>query len=321
MSLKTVSRVVNDEEGVSDDVRSRVLSAVDELGYRRDERARSLKSGPRSTRSIGLVTVDAANPFQAELHRSLEDGATERGYFLLSGSSDESVARERELVELFQERRVEGLVVVAAGESQSYLEREIQRGTPVVLVDRAPSQLDCDYVTTDNIGGARLAVKQMISHGHKRIAFIGDDPAIWTARSRHEGYLHEMESAGLPVDPALVATGVRGKEAAQSAAGQMLMFEAPPTAFFSAQNLITVGVVRALHEASLHEEVALIGFDDIEFADLVTPGITVIAQDPREIGQVAMGRLFARLSGTAVAPEGVLLPPRLVARGSGEIHA
>ena len=320
VSVKTVSRVINDEPGVTDEVRKKVRAAVDDLGYQRDDRARSLKSGHR-TRSVGLVAVDVSNPFQAELQRAVEDAVREAGYLLMSGSSDESVAREREWVGVFAERRVEGLIVVASGSSQAHLLAEIELGTPVVLVDRQPSGLDCDFVATDNVEGARMAVRQMVANGHHRIAFVGDDLRIATARLRLEGFQQELEAAGIESHPELVSTGVKGKAAAEGAMLRLLDRSSRPTAVFSSQNLITSGVVHALHRRGAQDEIALVGFDDLEFADLVRPAISVVAQDPWAMGRLAAEHLFARLDGDTSAPKHDLLRPTLIQRGSGEIHA
>ena len=320
VSVKTVSRVINGEPGVSEELRTRVRDAVGQLDYQRDDRARSLKSGHQRTRTIGLVTVDVSNPFHAELNRSIEDEAARRGHLLITGSSDESPDRERALVQEFAQRRVDALIVAPCSLSEEHLQREMELGTPIVMIDRAPAHLECDYVATDNVAGSRAAVGHMIENGHRRIAFVGDSPSIWTAWRRLVGYERELEAAGTQIQPELVVTGVRGAKSAAEAVRSLFSNGAEPTAIF-AQNLITMGVVKALHELGLAESVAVVGFDDLEFADLVTPGVSVVAQNPRRMGRLAAERLFARIEGDESEAMGMLLEPALIRRGSGEIRA
>jgi LacI family transcriptional regulator len=319
VSLATVSRVVNGNGEVRADLTARVQDAIELLGYRRDLTASTLRRADRLSASIGLVFEDVSNPFFSAVHRGIEDVAREHGTLTFAGSSDEDPVRERELAEALAARGVDGLVVVPCTGDQSYLLRERQGGTALVFIDRPPRFVDADAVVSDNAGGGRGAVEHLLAAGHRRIGFLGDRPEIFTADERRRGYREALGGAGLPWDPALERTGLVDSERATAAALELLRAEDPPTALFAGQNLITIGTVRALRELGLQHDIALVGFDDITLADMVEPAITVVAQDPYELGHRAAELLFAQLQGAGDATQQVVLPTRLIERGSGEI--
>ncbi|MEV0378636.1 LacI family DNA-binding transcriptional regulator [Nonomuraea sp. NPDC050643] len=311
VALKTVSRVVNGEPGVHPATAERVRVAIDRLGYSRNESARVLRRGRTAT--IGLVIEDVADPFYAGLSRAVEAVVIDHGCLLLSGSSGEEPGRERELVETFCARRVDGLIVVPAGDDHTYLRPELETGTPVVFADRPPGAgLDVDTVLTDNRGGAGQAVRHLLTHGHRRIAFLGDDPAIFTASERLRGYRDEL--GGL-YDQRLVAMRTPSLATVRADLDRMLALDDPPTALFTGNGRYTVTTLRALSG----RRVALVGFDDFELADLLAPGVSVVAQDPSWMGRVAAELLFRRLRGDTGPSEHIELPVRLITRGSGEL--
>src|SRR3954471_15296710 len=296
VSLSTVSRVVNGDD-VRADLAERVHDAVQELGYRRDQTASTLRRADRTSGSIGLVIDDVGNPFFSVIQRGVEEVARERGVIVFVGSSDEDAEREHELADAFGARGVDGLVMVPAGSDQSYLQRERRAGVGIVFVDRPPRLIDADAVLSDNFGGAKLGVAHMIARGHRRIAFLGDRPGIHTATERQRGYRAPLAEAGLPLDERLVRSQLLSPSTSYQAAREL--FEAPdrPTALFSSQNLITIGVVRAWVELGLHGTTAFVGFDDVLLAEAVQPPLTVLAQDPVGLGRAGAERLFARLEG------------------------
>ncbi|MFI1618962.1 LacI family DNA-binding transcriptional regulator [Streptomyces lydicus] len=315
VGLKTVSRVVNGEPGVTPDTERRVQEAITALGFRRNDSARILRKG--RTASIGLVLEDLADPFYGPLNRAVEEVARSHGALLINGSSAEDPAREQELVLALCARRVDGLVIIPAGDDHRYLEPEITAGIATVFVDRPAGQIDADAVLSDNFGGAQDAVAHLIAHGHRRIGFIGDQPRIHTARERLRGYRTAMAAAGLPVDDAWVSLGSTDPDRVRAAATAVLDAPRPVTALFAGNNRVTVTAVRVLGERP--RPVALVGFDDFELADLVRPAITVVAQDPARMGRTAAGLLFRRLDGIIDPPHREEIPTRLIARGSGEI--
>ncbi|MEU2073461.1 MULTISPECIES: LacI family DNA-binding transcriptional regulator [unclassified Streptomyces] len=313
VGLKTVSRVVNGEPGVTPDTERRVQEAIEALGFRRNDSARVLRKGRTAT--VGLVLEDLADPFYGPLSRAVEEVARAHGALLINGSSAEDPAREQELALALCARRVDGLIVIPAGDDHRYLEPEIRAGVATVFVDRPAGLIDADAVLSDSFGGARDGVAHLIAHGHRRIGFIGDRPGIHTASERLRGYRTAMEDAGLPVDDSWVSPGSTEPERVRKAVREMLDAPEPVTALFAGNNRVMVTVVRAL--AGHPRPVALVGFDDMELADLL--GVTVIAQDAAALGRTAAERLFARLDGVDDAPERVVLGTTLLARGSGEI--
>ncbi|WP_307797194.1 LacI family DNA-binding transcriptional regulator [Actinomadura barringtoniae] len=315
VSLKTVSRVVNDEAGVRPDTAERVRAAIARLGFQRNDLARSLRGGGR-THSIGLVIKDVANPFYSQIARGVEDVAGAGGGLVISGSSDEDPERERRLIRSLCERRVDGLLVVPCGTGHGYLETELALGTPMVFLDR-PGDLDVDTVLIDNVGGAREAVRHLVAHGHRRVAFLGDLPKIFTARERLRGYAEALEESGIAYDPAIVRMGQHDVAGAGHVMDELLAVPDPPSAVFTGNNLLTAGALRAIRAA--RARVALVGFDDFELADLLATPVTVVAHEPADMGRRAAEILARRIRGEGGPPARVLLPTRLIVRGSGEL--
>src|SRR6266545_3633673 len=266
VSLKTVSRVVNQAPNVAPDLVTRVLDAVRLLDYRPNLTASSLRRADRKTAAIGLLLDDVANPFSSALHRAVEDVARERGSLVFAGSSDEDGDRERELLLALVARRVDGLIAVPCGDNDGGLLREQRLGRPMGIVDR-------------------------------------------------------LIASGIQLDPRVVGHDVHGIEAAERATLELLSTTEAPTALFTGQNLITIGAIRALQRLGLQHRVALVGFDDVLLADLLDPRVSVIAQDPATLGRTAAELLFARLDGDRSPPRHLLVPTRLVPRGSGELAA
>ncbi|GGM79250.1 LacI family DNA-binding transcriptional regulator [Dactylosporangium sucinum] len=318
VSPKTVSRVVNREAGVSAPLAGKVRRAIEQLGYRPNITASSLRRAGGRTAAIAAVLEDIANPFSSALHRALEDVARERGVMIFAGSVDEDPGRERALVHEFTMRQADALVIVPASDNQAYLGREMAAGTPVVFVDRPPVGVHADAVLADNEAGAAAAVHHLVAHGHRELAYLGDLRTIATARQRFQGFRDALSEHGLR--PAHVAHDLHTAEAAEQAMARMLAAQRPPTAVFSAQNLVTIGVIRALRASGRHHDVALVGFDDFPLADLLEPAVTVVAQDPSTMGRVAASLVFRRLDGETWDPTTHLVPTRLVTRGSGELR-
>ncbi|MGZ4399337.1 MAG: LacI family DNA-binding transcriptional regulator [Gaiellaceae bacterium] len=318
VSLKTVSRVVNQEPGVRDETAERVHEAIRRLGFRRNDMARALRRGQLS-RTLGLVMEDVANPFYSAIARGVEEVTRERGQLLITGSSDEDPERERELALLFCERRVEGLLIVPAGDDHRYLLPELRLGTVAVFVDRPPGNIEADTVLLDNVGGSREAVEHLLELGHRRIGMVCDAMAIFTARERWHGFREALAAADLEIDETLVRVDVHDAEAAERAARELLSLPLPPTALFAGNNRITIGVLRAL--ADTGASVALVCFDDLELADLLSYPLAAVSYDPAELGREAAELLLKRLEGDTSPPQRIILPTTLVVHGTAEVHA
>jgi len=319
VSLKTVSRVVNAENGVSTGLVTKVRAAIEELDFRPNVGASSLRRADGKTATVGLLLQDVANPFSSALQRAVENVAVPRGVMVFSASLDESPERERELAHAFTARRADGLIIAPAGTDQAYLEPELRAGTAIVCVDRIAVNLDVDSVVTTNASGSAEGVRHLIAAGHRRIAYLGDRATLFTATERYHGYTEALAGAGIPLEPAIVVHDLRDAGVADGAVTTLLTRPNPPTALFTSQNLVTIGAIRALRRLGLGDQVALVGFDDFPLADLLVPGVTVVAQDPAAIGRTAAAVLFSRLAGERGPTAVHVVPTTLIRRGSGEI--
>ncbi|MDQ5973549.1 MAG: Unannotated protein [Actinomycetota bacterium] len=320
VSLKTVSRVINREAGVSDELVARVARAAEQLDYRPNLTASNLRRSDRRTGTVGLLVEDVANEFFAAIHRGVEEVARLRGAAVVAASLDRDPAVERDLVSAFASRRVDGLILAPTAPQQGYLHTEVRSGWPIVCIDRQPSGIELDAVVTDNRESSAVGVAHLIAHGHRRVAFIGGRPSLTTEQDRFVGYADAMANAGLAVRPEWVHHGALDSDDAKGVMLALLDLPEPPTAVFSGQNLITMGVVRALRTRGLEHQVGLVGFDDFMLADLLDPAITVVAQDARAIGHVAAELLYRRMDSIDEPATTHVVPSRLVTRGSGEIR-
>lgn len=317
VSLKTVSRVFNREPNVRSDVRERVEAAVVSLGFRRNIVAKNLRTG-LPTSSVGLVIADLLNPFYAAIAAAVEAVANRHLATMIIGSSAEDPVREHQIVTELLERHVEGLIVVPTGSDHSYLEPQRRLGVHIVFVDRPATGIAADAVVLDNVGGARRATQHLLGLGHRRIGFVGDSEVLATAQERLAGYRIALDEAGVAFDPALVRFGSPRSELAEVAARQLLTGDDPPTAIFAENNRNCIGVVRVLR--SITRQVAVVGFDDFELAGLLAVPVTVVGYDPGELGRAGAELLFSRMGGDLRPPQRIVIPTRLIVRGSGELR-
>ena len=316
VGTKTVSRVINDEANVSPQTRERVQRAVLALNFKPNQGAGALRRGDRKTLTLGLLLDAVDNPFSALINRAVETVAYRRDTAVLAASSDNDPDRERVMVDAFTRRRVDGLILSPIAEDQGYLHAEREQGTPLVFVDRPPTGLLADAVITNNYEASIEAARHLINQGHRQIAHLGNESAASTARQC--GFTKAIADAGL-ADSSQQLSGLRSDQQIDAAVRGLMQLDEPPTALFTSHYLVTLGAIRALHDLQLEHRVALIGFDDIVLADLVRPAITVIAPDPSRLGTIAAERIFARLDGDTSSVQTVVVPAKIIARGSGEI--
>src|SRR4051794_2770683 len=320
VSLKTGSRGVNCEPGVATATALRVSEAVDRLGFQRNDLARSLRQGGASA-TLGLVIEDVANPFYSAIAQAVVAAARARAYMVITGSCEEDPDRERDLVLALLRRRVDALLLVptARMRDHAWLARELGAGTPVVFLDRPPQRLDADTVVLDNRGGARMAVEHLLAQGHRRIAYVADPGELFTAAERLAGYRAAMAAADVRVSDELLRLGSHDAGQAEGAVRELLALPPGrrPTAIFTGNNRHTVGALRALR--GLEREIALVGFDDFELAELLAVPTTVVRHDSERMGAEAAALAFGRLDGDGSPPHRVVVATQLVARGSGEV--
>ncbi len=319
VSLKTASRVLNDEPNVAPETRAKVVAAAETLGFRRNAVAADLARGGTS-RLVGFVTGDLANPFYSALAAGIERELSRHGRQLITASSDEDPERERSLTDALIERRVGALIITPTASDHSALRTEVAAGLPVVFIDRPAQGVDADTVVIDNRGGVRQAVRHLLAAGHRRIALLGDVAQLWTFRERAAAFVEVLEEAGIRDPARYVVAGAHETADAREALTDLLNRPDPPTAVLASNNKITVGALQVMADrrAAGLPELALVGFDDFAPAELLH--VTVVNYD-----MVGMGRRAAELaisrekSQAELAPRLVVVPTELVVRGSGEV--
>ena len=317
VGLATVSRVVNELGSVRPATADRVRAAIAELGFQRNEVARALRPGQHS-HTIGLLLGDLTNPFYATLAKAAVAVAGSARYAVVLSTVDEDPEVERQAIRELVGRRIAGLVIVPDQGDYRFLREETgRRPLPVVFVDRPSAGAEADTVVLDNEGGGRMATAHLLTHGHRRIAVLVA-PSYYTTGRRLRGYRRAMRDAGVRVDERLVVTLRLGTpEEAEAAMQRLVALADPPTAVFCTTGFLAEGAIRAIGPAA--RSMALVGFDDFPLADLLPVPLTVVATDPERLAEAATELLLARIGGSTTAPVRVVLPVRLVERGSGEI--
>lgn len=297
VSSTTVSHVLNDTRPVSEDLRAKVRQAVADTGYTPNSVARALAT--QNTMLIGVVMSFLSNPFFAPLVSDIERTARKRGYTLLLTENHENAVDETQQVKLMLDRRVDGIIIApAAHDLEPVLDVLANSGTPTVLIDRFADRR-FDEVGVENIEPTAQLVAHMVKHGHDRIAFVSGHAGLSTTVERLEGYRLGIRRAGLAFDRRIVRSGGSQIAPAHRAVSALMAIPRPPTAIITANNAMTIGVLRGLRDLGLRvpDDVALAAFDDFEWADLMSPALTTIAQPIAEMGTLATRQLLRRIGG------------------------
>ncbi|MEV6153610.1 LacI family DNA-binding transcriptional regulator [Nonomuraea sp. NPDC052129] len=310
VSLKTVSRVVNQEPHVSAPLRQRVQEAISALGFRRNEAASRLAR--RATMlTLGLIMENISNEFYSRLAKAVEAAAADHEALVVFGSYEERPERERMLVESMYARGVDSLIIVPSAADHAWLGEH--GGLTTVFVDRVPHGLEqADVVLLDDVRGGRMATEHLLRHGHRRIGLISDDDGISSVHDRASGYRAALREAGVAVDESLVVREVFDPWRAGQEVTRLLSLADPPTAFFATNNRAAIGILQALRERP--ERPAFVGFDDFALAEVFNPGVTVVRYDVTRLGRSAVDLLLD----PSDQPRRVKVPVELITRGSGE---
>lgn len=319
VSVGTVSNVINRPDLVAEETRTRVQSVITRLGYVRSESARQLRAG--ASRIMALLVLDMGNPFFVAVASGAERTARAAGLGVMVCNSAQSVSEEREYLSLFAEQRVRGVLVTPADATGRSLDALRGQGIPFVLVDRVSADPAVCSVSVDDVAGGRLAAQHLIAAGHRTIVYVGGPPEMPQVRDRRAGALTALAEAGLPADALIEVSAERLDVAAGRDAGSRLLgLGHRPTAVFCANDLLALGVLQSMFAAriSVPDEMAIVGYDDIEFAAAAAVPLTSVRQPA-----VSMGRLAAEmlLEETMGDPAGhrhrqTVLQPELVVRGS-----
>jgi LacI family transcriptional regulator len=322
VSVATVSNSINRPDRVSPTTRTKVQEVIDELGYVRSESARQLRAG--HSRIVALLVLDIGNPFFVDVARGVEDAvrAQSLGVMLCNSNQDESA--EALYLSLFAEQRVRGVLVTPADVSGRNLESFRRHRIPHVLVDRVLDREEGCSVSVDDVAGGALAVGHLIETGHRRIAYISGPAQLSQCRDRYTGALNALSDAGLPAQ-ALTVLEVPALDVAsgRDAGSRLLGIPDRPTAVFCANDLLALGVLQAMFAAGVQvpEKMALVGYDDIEFAAAAAVPLTSVRQPAFRIGRRAAELLLEETSGdaSAHAHQRVVYQPELVVRRSSLI--
>ncbi|MFC5261960.1 LacI family DNA-binding transcriptional regulator [Kribbella qitaiheensis] len=319
VSLGTVSNVLNRPEMVSPTTRAKVEAAMASLGFVRNESARQLRAG--SSRIVAYLMLDAGNPFFTDVARGVEEAAQAAGLSVFLCNSNEDAAREADYLDLLEQQRVQGVLITPIDPDSSRLRKLPSRGTPVVLVDRAIDDDEHCSVAVDDVLGGEIALSHLIELGHQRVAFVGGPNTIGQVTDRRDGARRAVEDAGLPADSLVdVLTGAltvaEGRGAGQRLAG--LRADRRPTAAFCANDLLALGLLQQCVSLGLRvpEDLAIVGYDDIEFAAAAAVPLTSVRQPRQLLGRRAAELLLDESSNPDHEHQRVTFTPELIVRTS-----
>ncbi|WP_114192802.1 ribose operon transcriptional repressor RbsR [Edaphovirga cremea] len=317
VSTSTVSHVINDNRFVSDAIRDKVKNAVKQLNYAPSALARSLKI--KQTRTLGMLLTASTNPFYAEVVRGVERSCYERGYSLILCNTEGDVERMNRSMETLLQKRVDGLLLMCTENhlpSQDSMSR--YPSLPIVMMDWTPFEDANDIIQDNALVGGEIATRFLISRGYTQIACIAGPQDKTPARDRLEGYRTAMHLANLPILPGYEVFSDFEFEGGLTAMNQLLALPQPPHAVFVGNDAMAVGVYQALYQRglSIPQDVAVIGYDDIELARYMAPPLTTIHQPKDDLGELAVDTLLHRLNNPTAEPQILVLTPELVVRDS-----
>ncbi len=316
VSIQTVSCVVNGTGSISPQTRTRVLRAIDQLNYRRDPIARSMRT--RRTRLIGLLVLDITNPVLSVIASAVESAAYHHGYKVVLSNISMDPDREHESLEALAGGLVDGLIIVNMVDRVRTCRFLLEEQLHTVLIDCLPES-DLPSVGVDNFRAAYLATRHAIELGHQRIAHLAGSSTLWMARQRIQGYRQALAAFDLTYQQVIVSPNERWDYQAGYETMRQLLSHAPlPTAIFAASDQMAIGAYRAIAEAGLRipDDLSVIGFDDMEAASFAVPPLTTIRQPFTELASNAVDLLLQLIAGQRPESAQLVLPPELIIRGS-----
>lgn len=316
LSSATVSRVLAGFGDVSDDARKRVLEAARTLNYQPNRNARNLRKNTAS--KIGVIIPDIQNPFFGSVIRGVEGVTIHGGYTILLGNSDEDSEREQKLISMLLEEGVAGIIIAPASPKPESYCSLFGSSAPYVIVDRRIESCEADAVHVDGYNGSRSAVELLISLGHTHVSFIGGLEHLSVMQEREQGYRDALMRHGLAVPPGCLARGNNRQDGGYRAMQELLALTPRPTAVLIANNLMTLGGLKAIHESGtrIPEQISLIGIDDMDWAPSLQPPLSVVAQPAYEMGEQAATALLARIREPGRPFRRITLKTELIMRSS-----
>ena len=318
-SVSTVSRVLHDKTKkykISEETQQVVIQTAEKLGYRINKLARGLRL--KRTHEVGVIAPDIANPFFSALIKDIATELRKEGYNFILYDSDENISIEGDAIHSLMEKRVDGLIIASVGQDHTHIQSVREAHIPLVMVDRCFDALDVDSVSVDNVKGALLAVNHLIKEGHSRIAFIQGLPGTYANDARLKGYREALEYAHISIDPQLIVGDDFRSLNGYLETKHLLNLPSPPTAIFTAGDLIALGALEAIRENGIHipKDISLITFDDPAFTSYLSPPLTAIAQPISKMAEMAVAMLFRQIRKPSSESRKVLLEPTINIRAS-----
>ena len=314
VSYATVSRALNNHPEVNEGTRKRILKIAAEIGYQPNAIARGLVC--KQTNTIGLLIPDITNPFYAEVARGIEDAANEVGYTILLCNSNWNEEREERYLNVLIQKQVDGLIIAESSEKHqsSLLETRLKSTVFISRINFANST----SVIIDNITGGRMAVEHLLNKGHQRIAFIGGLEDISANQERLKGYKNALEAHNISINQNYIRNSNFKRESGHYVMKEILKINPKPTAVFAANDLLALGAIQAIKEQgmSIPGDVAVVGFDDIEFASLPEIQLTTVAQPKYNMGKLALLTLVEQIKSKSFVRQKIMLEPELIIRGT-----
>lgn len=318
VSVATVSRVLNGDEVVKEKTKTKVLDAIKKLNYKPNRVAQRLRTTRKTSKLVGLLIPDIQNPFYVDVIRGIEEYAYANNAAVIIGNFSQDEKKEKLYLDILKSESVDGFVVAPSNEKDQYVKQLIQDGFPIVCIDRGLKDVDVDLVKVDNQQGVFKAIEHLIKLGHKRIGFVVGNPSIPTSQERLDGYHQAMKQYGIEIDPTLLLGEKSDYESGTRLTARLLDLENPPTAIFTGNNLLTLGALEVINQRGqrIPEDVAIIGFDDVYWANSLNPPLTAVRQPGFEIGKKAMELLMQRIQSPDAATLDVIFKTELMVRKS-----
>ena len=316
VSTATVSRAINDSGYVSEETKRGVLQAMEELGYVPSGGSRH--TGLQTNLLIALIIPDITNPFFPAVVRGVDDFIGNKGYQLVLCNTGGGVDKELAILQVLIEKRVDGLICAPTHDGKTTIALARKHSIPMVMLDRVGENLPVDCIATDHQIGAYKAVQHLLNLGHRRIAHVAGPREIPSAGERRRGYIAALEDYGVPLDLELIVQGDYTQHTGRWALERLMEMGEPPTAVLTSNDLNAVGLMEKAAERGVHipNDLSVCGFDDIEYATIVSPKLTTVSQDKYELGKLAAEYLLRRIQNPATVPRYIQLEPDLVVRAS-----
>jgi len=318
VSIATVSRVINNAKNVNPNTKAKVLLAIKKLDYYPNRVAQRLRSSSRKNKLIGLVLPDIQNPFYVDVIRGVEEFAYLNNFAVMIGNFGQDEKKEKLYLEILQSEEVDGFIVAPSHGKDQNIKRIINKEYSVVCIDRGLSEIDVDVVKVDNEHGTFNAIEYLISLGHKKIAHITGRQDIPTTQERIIGFERAMNENDVKIDYNLIKSKKSDYQSGVQLMGELLDLSDPPTAVFTANNLLTLGALETIHERGLNipQDISIVGFDDMYWSNSLNPPLTAVRQSGYDVGKRAAELLLQRIQNSTRSNISVIIKTKLMIRKS-----